>query len=973
MGLMPTARHAEGVSRLAWTHGFWRRLLTAFALVVLLGACAGAARAGAAVPSGNLLQNPGAEDGACSSSSDANSPSQTVPIPGWTTTSSFVVVCYSSNVTLDPSTADTIGGGSAYFMGGVDSSTTATQTVDVSSAATDIDAGGVQANLSGYLGGYSTQEDNMVVLAEFLSGAGQPLGTMTIGPVTAADRNNQSALVPRSATAAVPKNTRSILVQMNATRSYGTDNDAAADNLSLTLSSVSPSTLTVSSTNGTVTSSPAGIDCGSTCSAQFPKGTTVTLTATPAAGYLFEGWSGACSGGGTCTVSMSADASVQAVFAPVVDYTTQPSVHAYYVVLTANFTAPAYGESYTAWFDYGPDTGYGQETDRASIPLLQYGQSASVSQTILVAPGTNYHFRLHLRSNFSEDFVGVDRALTTPAPPSPNACTTGFTSLSGGYSYQLCGAPDLDQVRKDQLTNNGEMFCVPTSTVDLMAYLAQKTPGLPPGSHDWTDPANFQLGSQQIAKMGSDMSTDGRNGTTGGGMASGIDTWLKDAGQAGQGLIYGNISPDSNGTLPIDDLALGAQQGGLVLVNIGFFDADGNRTGGHEVFMTGLRGIWDTDNATLDINDPYTAALVDDVQSTPSADELTLKMGKVGQQTLPIVDGYSYPWIAPIEAIDGFTVIGSEQVAAASPGKIVLRTLRQLVPGTPVEQTIVVPGSPVAVAQPAATGTIDYLTSSLAHAAAEQPRDRAAAGSALGGALVEVDLRTHRSRVLARGLHSPHALLIAGPGQSRYVLDGRGISIYDAAGRQRGRRTLADAAHAGFAWDAARQVLGVVQPATHRLLLLNSALRPVLSRTLSARSLPARRRADLGFAPSGAAIIHPEGTRSFSIVSMPAVKHRAAIAAAAPAKTTTQMLPVVPSGFTVDSAGRILITLAGKVYAYNLAGHRISGPLSGRMPTATNLAVLRSASTLTPAQARLPLDLSISNAAARQTQVTLGP
>src|SRR2546428_97530 len=44
--------------------------------------------------------------------------------------------------------------------------------------------------------------------------------------------------------------------------------------------------------NGTVTSSPAGIDCGATCSAAYDSGTVVTLTATPASGSTFTGWSG---------------------------------------------------------------------------------------------------------------------------------------------------------------------------------------------------------------------------------------------------------------------------------------------------------------------------------------------------------------------------------------------------------------------------------------------------------------------------------------------------------------------------------------------------------------------------------------------------------------------------------------------------------------------------------------------------------
>src|SRR3989442_2092782 len=74
-------------------------------------------------------------------------------------------------------------------------------------------------------------------------------------------------------------------------------------------------TLTVQRTgSGTVTSNPAGIDCGSDCSESYAPGTAVTLMAAPAAGSAFGGWSGACSGTGTCSVTLSASTSVTASF-----------------------------------------------------------------------------------------------------------------------------------------------------------------------------------------------------------------------------------------------------------------------------------------------------------------------------------------------------------------------------------------------------------------------------------------------------------------------------------------------------------------------------------------------------------------------------------------------------------------------------------------------------------------------------------
>jgi hypothetical protein len=67
--------------------------------------------------------------------------------------------------------------------------------------------------------------------------------------------------------------------------------------------------------DGTITSEPAGIDCGSTCSLPFLHNAVVTLTAVEDASSTFLGWSGGgCLGTGTCTVTMDAGKSVTATF-----------------------------------------------------------------------------------------------------------------------------------------------------------------------------------------------------------------------------------------------------------------------------------------------------------------------------------------------------------------------------------------------------------------------------------------------------------------------------------------------------------------------------------------------------------------------------------------------------------------------------------------------------------------------------------
>ncbi|MCC7326918.1 MAG: hypothetical protein IT521_08960 [Burkholderiales bacterium] len=86
----------------------------------------------------------------------------------------------------------------------------------------------------------------------------------------------------------------------------------------VTTPAVNPTLTVINPGGGKVSSSPAGISCGTTCSQSYAAGTTVVLTAKPDKGALFGRWTGACSGGSTtCTVTINGTTIVTAEFAQI--------------------------------------------------------------------------------------------------------------------------------------------------------------------------------------------------------------------------------------------------------------------------------------------------------------------------------------------------------------------------------------------------------------------------------------------------------------------------------------------------------------------------------------------------------------------------------------------------------------------------------------------------------------------------------
>ena len=117
--------------------------------------------------------------------------------------------------------------------------------------------------------------------------------------------------------------------------------------------------------SGTVTSSPSGISCGSTCSASYTSGASVTLTTSAASGSTFAGWSGACSGTGSCIILMTQARNVTATFNTAAVLTLSVIITAnplsgpapLTTTLTANVSGTAAGTiNYSFWWNCDNDT-----------------------------------------------------------------------------------------------------------------------------------------------------------------------------------------------------------------------------------------------------------------------------------------------------------------------------------------------------------------------------------------------------------------------------------------------------------------------------------------------------------------------------------------------------------------------------------------------------------------------------------------
>ncbi len=210
------------------------RCMPFFAVLLLLSVLiarpgpAAAAAAQLADPGTNLLVNPSAEAGSCTTSGyDATT------IPGWTVEyGSPDSVCYGSVGFPQVGSIGPKVPGRALFAGGATGNAILIQRIDLKPAAAKIGAAEATYDLSGWLGGFAGQNDRVGVTVEFTDRAGELLSTAQLQPVTNTDRSGVTELLRRDVRGLIPPGSRTATVTLTFQWTAGDTTDGYADDLS---------------------------------------------------------------------------------------------------------------------------------------------------------------------------------------------------------------------------------------------------------------------------------------------------------------------------------------------------------------------------------------------------------------------------------------------------------------------------------------------------------------------------------------------------------------------------------------------------------------------------------------------------------------------------------------------------------------------------------------------------------------------
>ncbi len=206
--------------------------------------------------------------------------------------------------------------------------------------------------------------------------------------------------------------------------------------------------------SGTITSLPVGITCGSTCTANFTSGGSITFSATPDANTSFDGWSGAgCTGTSPCVMTPTQAETVTATFTASGPTLTAPLTGTPLAGATETFTWAANGSAPTLWWlDVGTTLG--------GADLYQSGNLAATTLSTIVSglptDGSLVYARLWYQ--LPSGWTSIDTSFTAAGGGSASLSPGDFTMhLAARSTSEQTGPSSVHQLNWRQTTSTAPM------------------------------------------------------------------------------------------------------------------------------------------------------------------------------------------------------------------------------------------------------------------------------------------------------------------------------------------------------------------------------------------------------------------------------------------------------------------------------------------------------------------------------------
>jgi hypothetical protein len=549
-------------------------------------------------------------------------------------------------------------------------------------------------------------------------------------------------------------------------------------------------------------------------------------------------------------------------------------------------------------------------------------------------------------------------------------CVDAAKLTGSDYFYNLCGVPDLDQVRVTAgqfvgLPGNGHNYCAPTSTTNLFAYLATKGFVNDPAVKDYTDPANFNEASQDIDQLGDLMGTTAASGTGGGGMLDGITQWL---------LMHGTPKVKISGSVDTLDIVtksfttggyyspdIGAMvqdaiNGGLVVGVVGFYAPTTDpatsethlmRVGGHLVSLVSAQGTLGTTASTLGVHDPATDWIDDDLQTPYSTDKWTLSAAAPDTYYSQDSGGALHPYTATLPQVngststlfDGYVTIEPKTVESVFHARLVFYApaFGPVGPG-PVHEL----GGGRVIREIAAPGPVADLA--LAPEGSQHPF--LVKGSSM---VYDADPLTGAVSKFAAGPAGARLLTFGGPEQTLFVAGAHQLVGLDRDGRTVARAKLSSPLDA-LAFDARRSELVGISAADGSVRVFSTALRQLSSTRLDLAGLGGGGRLSLAVASSGRLVVTRTGSNKV-LSALPAVQHaaRASSVGRLRARVRTLAVSANPKGLAVDDFGHMFVSVHGRLVELSPNGKRVAHSPYNGIPAGPSIDIARSFSNADPA------------------------